>query len=103
MWQDHKRHSRRRDQHACKGRSIGKKVKEDRERKSSVYGQAIRSAARVKEEFSSRVEEESRGALWQGDAKRSIPTRVKMVHERSNSNVRAVRKVWREEVSCKGK
>ena len=48
----------------CKGKSIGKKVEEDRGRRGSVCGQAIRGIARVEEEFSSRVEEKSKGALW---------------------------------------
>jgi len=50
----------------CKGKSIGKrkKVEEGKEKRCSTCGQATRSATKVKEEFSGRVEKENRGALW---------------------------------------
>ena len=50
----------------CKGRSIGKrkKIKESKERGGSMCGQAIRGVARMKKEFSDKVEEESKGVLW---------------------------------------
>jgi len=47
----------------CKGRSTGKKVEEDRREGDSMHGQAMRSIARMEEEFSGRIEEESRGTL----------------------------------------
>ena len=50
----------------CKGRSTGRRkiVEEDRGRGSSICDQATRSTARMEEEFSRGVEEESRGVLW---------------------------------------
>jgi len=50
----------------CKGKSIGKrkKVEKGRGRRGSTCGQATRSIAKVKEEFSGRVEKEDRGVLW---------------------------------------
>ena len=48
------------------------------------------TARRVEKEFSSRVEEESRGTLWQRSARESMPTRVRMVHRASNSDICAV-------------
>jgi len=75
----------------CKGKSTEKKVKKDRrEGDSSTHGQAIESIARMKEEFGRRIEEESRGTLWQRSARGSMPTRVRVVHRGSNSNVCAV-------------
>jgi len=50
----------------------------------------MRGTARVEEEFSSRVEEESRGALQQGSARRSMPTGIRVVHRESNSDIYAV-------------
>jgi len=51
----------------------------------------MRSAVkRVEEEFSGRVKKESRGALWQGGARRSMPTEVRIVHKRSHSDICAV-------------
>ena len=87
----------------CKGRSAGKRVEESRERESSACGKAMRSAARVKKELSGRIKEESREVLWQGNARKSMPTRVRIVHERSNSDICAVQKIWREGVSYRGK
>ena len=87
----------------CEGRSAGKKVEKNRGRRGSACGQVMRGIARVEEEFSSRVEKESRGALWQRSARRSTPTGVRIVHKRSNSDICTVQKVWREEVSCGGK
>ena len=77
------------------GKSTEKKIKEDRGRRGGTYGQATRGTARVEKEFSSRVEEESRGALQQGDTERSTPTRVRMVYERNDSNIHIVQKVLR--------
>jgi len=87
----------------CEGRSTGKKVKEDRKRRGNMYGQAMRGIARVEEEFSSKVKEESGGALHQEGTRRSTTTGVRIVHERSDSNVCAVQKMWRKEMSCEGK
>ena len=49
----------------CKGKSTGdkEKVEEGRERKGGMHGQAMRSAARMEEEFNRRVKKEDRGAL----------------------------------------
>ena len=49
----------------CKGKSTGrrKKVKESKGRRGSMYGQAMRSAARVEEELSKRAKEKSRRTL----------------------------------------
>ena len=77
----------------CKERSIGKKVEESGGRESSAYNKATRSATRVEEELSSRIKEESRGALQQGDTRRSMPTGVRIVYKRSNSDIHIVQKV----------
>ena len=45
------------------------------------------------EEISGRIEEESKRALWQRDARRSNPTRVRMVHKGGDSDIRTVQKV----------
>jgi len=76
----------------CKGKSAGrkKKVEEDRERRDSIHGQAMRSAARVEEELGGRVEKENRGTLWQRSTRGSMPIGIRVVYERSNSNVYAV-------------
>jgi len=79
--------ARRETSAPCEGRSAGKKVEEDRERRSGMRGQAMRGAARVEEEFSSIVEEKSRGALQQGSARRSMPTGVRVVYRGSNSDI----------------
>jgi len=50
----------------------------------------MRDIARIKEEFSGRVKEESKGALWQRSARESMPIRIRIVHKRSDSNVYAV-------------
>jgi len=42
---------------------------------------------RVEEEFGGRIEEKSRGALWQKGTTRSKAIRVRMVHKGSNSNI----------------
>ena len=63
------------------------RVKKSGERESSMYGQATRSTARVEKELGSRIEKEDRGALWQESARKSTPTRVRIVHERSNSDI----------------
>jgi len=95
--------ARRETSMSCEERSAGKKVEEDRGRRGSTHSQAMRGTARVEEEFSSRVKKESGGALWQGGARRSTPTRVRIVYKRSNSDIHAVQKVWREGVLCGGK
>jgi len=74
----------------CKGKSTGKgeEVKESRERRDGACGYATRSTARkVKEEFSGRIEEKSRGTLWQRNTRGSMPTRVRVVHREGNSVV----------------
>ena len=81
---------RRETSTSCKGRSTGKKIEEDRGRRGSMCDQVMRGATRVEEEFSSRVEEENRGALQQGGTRRNTPTGVRMVHERSNSDIHTV-------------
>jgi len=64
----------------------------------------MRSATKnMENKFGGRIEEESRGALWQRDTRESIPTRVRMVHEGSDSNIHAMQKVWRKGVSYRGK
>jgi len=45
------------------------------------------TARRVEEEFSGRIEEESRGALQQKGATRSKAIRFGIVHRESNSNI----------------
>jgi len=47
-------------------------------------------ARRMEKEFSGRVKKESRGALWQEGAKRNTLTGVRMVYERSDSDVYVV-------------
>jgi len=47
----------------------------------------MRSTARIEKEFSGRVEEESKGTLWQKNAKESTPTRVRVVYRGSNSDL----------------
>ena len=74
----------------CKGRSIGKKVEKNRREGDGMCDQATRSTARIKEEFSGRIGEKSRGTLWQRSTRRSMPTGVRMVYRGSNSNVCAV-------------
>jgi len=39
----------------------------------------MRSAIGVEKKFSSRVEKESRGTLWQRSTRESMPTRARMV------------------------
>ena len=67
-----------------------KKAEKDREKRGSIHGQATRSAARVEEKLGGRVEKENRGTLWQRSTKGSMPIGIRMVYERSNSNVYAV-------------
>ena len=55
-----------------------------------MRGQATRGVARVKEEISSRVEKKSRGALQQRGTRKSTPIRVRMVYEKSNSDIHTV-------------
>jgi len=51
----------------------------------------MRSAARrMEKEFSDRVEEESKGILWQKDTRGSTSTRVRVVYRGSNSDLCAV-------------
>ena len=73
-----------------KGRSIGKKVKEDKGRKGSMYGQATKSTARVEKELSSRIEKEDKGTLWKRSARRNIHTRIRVMHGGCSSNIYAV-------------
>jgi len=71
-----------------KGRSAGKEVEESRRKRGSACGLAMRSTARrVEKEFSSGVEKESRGTLWRRSTRGSTPTRVRIVHGGSNSDV----------------
>jgi len=46
-----------------KGKSIGKKYKKDRGRRSGMCGQAMRSTARIEKELSSRIKKKSKGTL----------------------------------------
>jgi len=73
-----------------KGRSIRKKVEEGRRGGGGTRGLAMRSTARIEEEFGRRIEKESRGTSWQRSARESTPTGVRMVHGGSNSDVCAV-------------
>jgi len=73
-----------------KRRSTGKKVEEGRRGGDSTHGQAMRSTARMEEEFSGRIEKENRETLWQRSARESIPTRVRVVYGGSNSDICAV-------------
>ena len=45
---------------SCKGKSAKKKVEEGRREEAGARGQATRSIARMKEEFSRRIEKKSR-------------------------------------------
>jgi len=47
----------------------------------------MRSAVGVEKEFSDRVEEESRGTLWQRSTRESISTRARIVHEEGSGFV----------------
>jgi len=76
-----------------KGRSARKRIEKSGEKESSMCGKVTRSAVRVEEKLSSRIKEESRGALQQGSTRRSMPTRVRMVYKRSNSDIHAVQKI----------
>jgi len=76
-----------------KGRSTRKKVKEDKRGGGGAHGQAMRSTARMKEEFGERIKEKSRGTLWQRSARGNTPTGVRVVYRGSNSDVYAVRKM----------
>ena len=70
-----------------KGTERRKKVKEGRERRGSVHGQATRSAARIEEEFNRRVKEEGRGALWKRHPRRDVTIRIGMVHKGNDSDI----------------
>jgi len=49
---------------AGKGKSTGKGIEKSKGKGSSMHGQAMRGATRMEEEFSSRVEKESKETLW---------------------------------------
>jgi len=57
----------------------------------------------MEEEFSGRIKKESRETLWQRDARENTSTRARIVHKGGDSDIRAVQKMWREGMSCKGK
>jgi len=71
----------------CKGKSAeGREtVKKSRGGKGSMHDKTMRSTARMEKEFSSRVKEASKGALWQRCARKSMPTRTRVVHRGSSS------------------
>ena len=71
----------------CKGKSAGGRetVKKSRGGKGSMYDKTTRSTARMEKEFSGRVKEASKGALWQRCTRRSMPTRTRVVHRGSSS------------------
>ena len=73
----------------CKGKSTEdrEKVEEGRGRKGSVHGQAMRSAARIEEEFNRRVKKEGRGALWKRRPRRDMIIRIGMVHKGNDSDI----------------
>ena len=73
----------------CKGKSAGdrEKVEESRERKGGMHGQAMRSAARMEEEFNRRVKEEGRRALWERRPRRGAIIRIRMVHKGNDSDI----------------
>ena len=71
----------------CEGRSTRKKNEEDRGRKDGACGQATRGVARVEKEFGGRVKEENKRTLWQRSTRENTPTRVRVVHGGSNSDV----------------
>jgi len=73
----------------CKGKSAGdrEKVEEGREKKGGMHGQAMRSAARMEEEFNRRVKEEGRGTLWKRRPRRGAIIRIGMVHKRNDSDI----------------
>ena len=94
--------SGRRASMPCKGKSTGdkEKVEKGRERKGGMHGQAMRSAARMEEEFNRRVKKESRGALWERRPRRGAIIRIGMVHKGNNSDICRVRKVQKERMLC---
>ena len=61
-----------------KGRSAEKReeLEESKGRRGGMCGQATRSATRMEEEFSSRIEKESGGALWKGRSRRGAIIRT---------------------------
>jgi len=81
--------SRRRAGVLYKGKSIGdrEKVEEGRERKGGMHSQAMRSAARMEEEFNRRVKEEGRGALWERRPRRGAIIRIGIVHKGNDSDI----------------
>jgi len=81
----------------CKGKSTEKKkkVEKGREKRGSMCGQATKGTVKV-EEFTGRVEKESRGVLWQRGVRGSTSIRIKMVHKGDYSDIYRVQTVWRE-------
>jgi len=96
--------SRRREKAGMlyKGKGTGRKkaVEESRGSGNGMRGQATRSATRVGEELGSRIEEEDKEALWQGSARRSTPTRVR-IDDRRNSGLVLNLQVQEKGVSCR--
>jgi len=72
----------------CKGKSAGrrKKVEESRGGEGTC-GQATRSAARMEEVLNRGAEEESRRALQQRGARRSMVARIGVVYPGNDSNL----------------
>jgi len=75
-----------------------KKVKKDKGKRGSMHDQATKDTIRVEEEFASRVEKESREALWQRGTGGNTPIRIRIVHKENYSNIHRVQIVWREEM-----
>ena len=85
----------------CKGRSAGKEVEEDGTGGDGARGQATKSIARMEEEFSRRIEEEGRGALWERRSRRGAIMGARLVYEGGGGIVLDLQ-VQREGVPCRG-
>jgi len=87
----------------AKGKGTGKRkeVEESGRRRGGMCGQAMRSAAREKEELSRRAKEEGRRALWKKYTKGSMPTGAGMVHGGGNSLIPNLQRMWEQGMSCR--
>jgi len=62
-------------------------TEESRERRSGIRGQVMRSTARMEEKLNRRAEKESRRALWQRGARKSMVARIGVVYPGNDSNL----------------
>jgi len=58
-----------------------------------VYGQVMRSTARVKKKLSRRVKKESKGALWKRRPRKGTIMGSRIVYERGSSFVPSLREM----------